>query len=249
MNPYFKRSTFKIQPHELKIQLKTKELSGLRFVHISDLHVDEKTKYDELEYLSDIINTISCDFVLFTGDFIDCQVHKIESKLQILKKIKHQCYFVSGNHDLVYGYESLQNLLQECGFISLENKYEKLFYGKKEFVLWGLSDRFSKFFTIKRDEKRLTTIIAKLPHTKIFAAHQPKDFTYGLQTKSSLFLAGHTHGGQIFPFGYIVRLFQPFIKGLHFKDSMAIYVNQGLGAWGLKYRYLSKAEITIIEVE
>lgn len=131
----------------------------------------------------------------------------------------------------------------------MDNRFEILKHNQKEFILWGLSDRFSKFFKIKRDEKHLTKELKSLELSKIFIAHQPKDYLYGVETNSDIVLSGHTHGGQIFPFHYLVRIVQPFLKGLHYINDMALYVNSGIGSWGIKYRFLSQAEITIIEVE
>lgn len=247
---YFARSSFKIEPHTLKISLKRdNSLLGLRLLHLSDLHIDTKTPLNEIRYLIDTINKTKCDLVIISGDVIDCKIEKIKDKLTLFKDIKKKTYFVSGNHDLVYGYKGLKDIFEKCNIISLDNRSQKIKYNNKEFLLWGLSDRFSKFFGIKRDEKTLIEQIEKIKLPKIFIAHQPKDYRYGTNTKSDLFLCGHTHGGQIYPFHYLVRLVQPFIKGLHYIDDMIVYVNSGIGSWGIKYRFLSKAEITIIEVE
>ena len=111
-----------------------------------------------------------------------------------------------------------------------------------------MSDRFSKFFKIKRVEKSLVQELQHIKLPKIFLCHQPKDYKFGLDSNSSLALFGHTHGGQIFPFHFLVKLVQPFLKGLHYKNDMPIYVNSGIGTWGIKYRFFSQAEITIIEL-
>lgn len=246
---YFTKSTFKIAPSYLSISVRDKSLAGLKILHISDLHIDEKTSKNEIIYLIDTLNNLNCDILVLTGDLIDCKTKKIEEKLLLLKDIKHKVYFVSGNHDLVYGYETLKTILNQCKITILDNCFEYLEYKNTKYILAGLSDRFSKFFKIKRDETIFVEKLKDIKKPKIFIAHQPKDYIYALNTKSELFLCGHTHAGQIYPFGYLVRLVQPFLKGLHYKNNLAIYVNSGLGAWGLKYRFLSKPEITIIEVK
>jgi len=247
---FIKKSTFIVKPNTITVNLNNNHpLKGLKILHISDLHINIKTPYNEIIYLINTINSIHCHFVVLSGDLIDTKVSQIKNKLLLLKNIKKKVYFTSGNHDLVYGYNQLQQILQECNVISLDNRYEILTYENNKFILWGLSDRFSKFFKIDRDEKRLVETIKTFNIPKIFIAHQPKDYTYGLKTKSILFLTGHTHGGQIFPFHLIVRLFQPFLKGLHYKNDMAIYVNSGIGAWGVKYRFLSNAEIAYLQLK
>jgi predicted MPP superfamily phosphohydrolase len=59
-------------------------------------------------------------------------------------------------------------------------------------------------------------------------------------------LSGHTHGGQVWPFGFIVRLAQPFVAGLHRAGASQIYVSRGTGYWGPPMRLGSPAEITEI---
>ena len=47
-------------------------------------------------------------------------------------------------------------------------------------------------------------------------------------------LSGHTHGGQMIPWNFLVRLQQPFVEGLHKLSRAQIYVSRGTGYWGLR---------------
>jgi predicted MPP superfamily phosphohydrolase len=81
----------------------------------------------------------------------------------------------------------------------------------------------------------------------ILLAHQPKFIEELGNYTPELILSGHTHGGQIWPFEYLVRLQQPYIKGLHkLPNGSYIYVNSGIGFWGPPMRLGSQAEITYI---
>nr|WP_228135663.1 hypothetical protein [Halarcobacter anaerophilus] len=81
----------------------------------------------------------------------------------------------------------------------------------------------------------------------ILLAHQPK-FIEEVKT-ADLVLSGHTHGGQIFPFNYLVKLQQPYIKGLHkHNEKTQIYVNKGTGFWGPPMRLGASSEITLINL-
>jgi len=249
LKKYFIKSTFDIHPTTLKIKTKNSILRGYRVLHLSDLHINTKTTRQEIQALITQLNTLKCNIVVITGDIIDTKVRKIDSKLLLFKELKHTTYYISGNHDLVYGYKELNTLMQKCDITLLDNRYEILKYKDKEIVLAGLSDRFSKFFRIKRHEKELVNSIKDRNLPKLFIAHQPKDYKYALQSKSDLFLCGHTHGGQIYPFHYLVRLTQPFLHGLHIRQDLVIYVSRGIGAWGIKYRFLADKEITLLELE
>jgi predicted MPP superfamily phosphohydrolase len=59
-------------------------------------------------------------------------------------------------------------------------------------------------------------------------------------------LSGHTHGGQIFPWRWLVKLDQPIIDGLHKVKETWIYVSRGTGFWGPPMRVGASAEVTEI---
>ena len=59
-------------------------------------------------------------------------------------------------------------------------------------------------------------------------------------------LSGHTHGGQIWPFTYAVRLAQPYTAGLAQHGNSQIYVSRGTGTWGAPMRLGASSEITLI---
>ena len=60
----------------------------------------------------------------------------------------------------------------------------------------------------------------------------------------ALQLSGHTHGGQIWPFHYVVRLAIPFVAGIHHRNGATLFVSRGTGFWGPPMRLFAPAEIT-----
>lgn len=56
-------------------------------------------------------------------------------------------------------------------------------------------------------------------------------------------LSGHTHGGQVWPFGYLVQLRYPFLAGRYQLGDMTIIVSRGAGTWGTRMRLWQPAEI------
>ena len=64
----------------------------------------------------------------------------------------------------------------------------------------------------------------------------------------TLQLSGHTHGGQIWPFGLFVRLAQPYVAGLANHHGTQIYVSRGTGFWGPPMRFGAPSELTHIEL-
>lgn len=231
--------------NDLNIEVKSSTLDGLKILHLSDLHINKKTTIADIKNLVAYCNKIECDFIVITGDIIDCKVKFIEEKLLILNTLERKCFYISGNHDIFYGLEDLKRVLYKL--IYLDNSYFNLEYKNCEILIAGLSDRFSKYFKVTREEKKVEKFL-KSNENSIFISHQPKDYKIALASKANLFLCGHTHGGQIFPFHYLVRLIQPFLAGLFYKEKTAIYVNKGLGTWGIDFRYKADPEITILKL-
>ena len=83
---------------------------------------------------------------------------------------------------------------------------------------------------------------------RVLLAHQPKSAFAAQDAGFDLQLSGHTHGGQFFPFNLLVRLFQPFVAGLHRLEAMWLYVSRGTGYWGPPLRLGAPSEITLIEL-
>lgn len=233
------------EPSTIVVNVSHEDLDGLRILHISDLHISKKTSRASLEKLVDVCDGLSGDFVALTGDVIDAPVKLLKDKLEILNSMSSRVYWISGNHDIFYGLEDLKKELNN--FIFMDNEREFFTFNEKKIHIVGLPDRFSKFFKIKRDVDEIVKR-SKENSPTIFLSHQPKDFKIAAEANASLFLCGHTHGGQIFPFHYIVRLVQPFLKGLRYRDKMAIYVNSGLGTWGLRHRYKAPSEISLLKL-
>ena len=83
----------------------------------------------------------------------------------------------------------------------------------------------------------------------VVLAHQPKMIESMDEYRCDLMLSGHTHGGQIFPFGLLVMMAQPYIAGLHqHKADRQIFVSRGAGYWGPPLRVLAPSEISHIKI-
>lgn len=217
-------------------------IKGFRILHISDLHITTKTNY--VNELIKLCNNIDINIICITGDIIDTKVHKIKEQLKLLNTIKKPVFYVSGNHDFYHGIKPMIELLDNFYFV--DNKVLTINYNNQDIQIVGLSDSASMFFGIKRNVKEvLSKVEENIPN--IFLAHRPKDYKKALKINSKLFLCGHTHGGQIYPFHYLVKLANPFVAGLFKKKNTYIYVNRGLGFWGIDYRLKAPNEITILE--
>jgi len=89
-----------------------------------------------------------------------------------------------------------------------------------------------------RDERRAAILLA----------HDPSTFRRARSKGIDLQLSGHTHGGQIWPFAFAVRLLIPWVAGAHRDGRAQLYVSRGTGFWGPPMRLLAPAEITEISI-
>ncbi|MDZ7818981.1 MAG: metallophosphoesterase [Aliarcobacter sp.] len=192
----------------IEVFVKDEKLNDLKILHLSDLHINKKTTLENIQNLVNICNDLIFDFCVITGDIIDTKVRFIKEQLQILNGLKSKVYYISGNHDLFYGLKDLKNEL--TNFIFMDNECKNFIYKNENIFIAGLPDRFSKFFGIKREEQKIKEFLLNEP--SIFISHQPKDYKIAVDSKANLFLCGHTHGGQIYPFHYFVRIVQPFFS-------------------------------------
>jgi predicted MPP superfamily phosphohydrolase len=80
----------------------------------------------------------------------------------------------------------------------------------------------------------------------VLLAHDPSTFRAARSRDIDLQISGHTHGGQIWPFGYVVRLLIPWVAGRYRAGRAQLYVSRGTGFWGPPMRLLAPAEITEI---
>ncbi len=82
----------------------------------------------------------------------------------------------------------------------------------------------------------------------ILLAHQPGEFDEAAAAGVALQLSGHTHGGQIFPFSFVVGLFFRYLAGLYRRGDSHLYVSCGTGFWGPPLRLGAPSEITELQL-
>ncbi len=230
-----------------KVEIKIKNLKeSYTIVQLSDVHIGGLIDKNFMFDLVKRVNLLNADIVVITGDLVDTNLKYAKQALDELKKIKSKYgnYFVVGNHEYFHGLDSIIPYVNSLGFKTLEN--ENVYIGEKDkgFFLAGVYDIFGyRVDKYKPDLKKALKDIKDTP--TVLLAHQPK---YIEEVKNvDLVLSGHTHGGQIFPFNFLVKLQQPYIKGLYrHNEKTQIYVNKGTGFWGPPMRLCASAELTYI---
>lgn len=224
------------------------KLFDFSIVQISDLHIGGLIDRDFVKHSVSTINSLTPDIVFITGDLIDTDIDSITDAVLELNNIvsKHGVYMILGNH------EYFHNPMKIIDFLRRETHMEILLNDsitieELKVNIVGVTDIFGYRAGLLQPDalKAFRDIDRKYP--TILLAHQPKYIEYLGSFQPELILSGHTHGGQIWPFDHLVRLQQPYLKGLHtLPYGGKIYVNSGIGFWGPPMRLGSEAEISYI---
>lgn len=232
-----------------RVNIKLKNLKkSYRVVQLSDVHIGGLIDAAFIKEIVTKVNALKPDAILLTGDLVDMEVHKIEAALGELKKLnaKYGTFFIVGNHEYFHKIDVILKTIKSLGIVVLEN--ENVYVGEPNagFNLAGVYDIFGY-----RVEHHIPDISAALQGAKedsptVLLAHQPK-YIEEVKSRVDLMLSGHTHGGQLYPFKFLVKLQQPYISGLHqHNEALQIYVNKGTGFWGPPMRLGASSEITEI---
>ena len=246
-----------IRPVEVKrVAVRLKKLpgslNGLRLVQLSDMHVGLTIGRDFVEDVVRKVNALEPDIVAITGDLIDGSVADLGPAVAPLGEIRAKLgtYFVTGNHEYYSGADSWLAFLQSIGIKALRNERVELLVNGETMHLAGVDDWTAHQFGNGHGSDMERAMQGRdTSKPVVLLAHQPVHFDEARAHGVDLQISGHTHGGQIFPFGFLTRLAQPFVSGLHRRGDSQIYVSSGTGYWGPPMRIAAPAEITLIELD
>lgn len=151
---------------------------------------------------------------------------------------------VTGNHEFYAGLERSVQFLESAGVRVLRDCWIELLPG---LVLAGVDD-----VTARRQygDNFVQRALAGRPNpaATIFISHTPWHAETACDAGAGLMLSGHTHAGQIWPFGYVARRLYPFLSGKYDLGSMTLIVCRGSGTWGPRMRLWRRSEILSITV-
>ena len=237
----------------LKVRLRKlpKDMSGLRIVQLTDLHIGPMIGRAWLEGIVARVNALDADIVVITGDLVDGSVEALRDHIAPLAGLRSKLgvYFVTGNHEYYSGVTSWVEHLGRLGLRVLRNERVTIGEGASSFDLAGVDDHTGGQFEKGHGADVPKALAGRDAGREcILLAHQPKEIFEASKLGVGLQISGHTHGGQVFPATLLVHLQQPFVAGLDRLGDTQIYVSRGTGYWGPPMRVAAPAEITLIEV-
>jgi len=239
----YRQGTGRVAVHEVEVKLRRlpAALDGFVIAQLTDVHVGPTIGKKFLEEIVRTTNGIKPDLVAITGDLVDGSVAELRDSVSPLAHLqsRHGTFFVTGNHEYYAGVDEWVAHLPSLGIRVLRNERVQI-GGEDGFDLAGVDDFHGHHDLARaldgRDDSRELVLLA----------HQPKAVLEASERGVGLQLSGHTHGGQIWPWGYAVRLQQPYVAGLVSHGATALYVSRGTGYWGPPMRLNAPAEITKI---
>lgn len=225
-------------------------LDGFRIVQLSDIHIGPLLERRFAEGLVARVNALEPDLVALTGDLVDGSVHALRDEVAPFAglRAKHGVYFVTGNHDHMSGARSWSEFIHGLGIDVLRNERRTIpARPGAEFELAGVDDHRGSLLGREGGEDLDRALAGWSGATPlVLLAHDPNTFVAAARRGIDLQISGHTHGGQIWPFHYLVLASSPFLAGLYRRGAAQLYVSRGTGFWGPPLRIRADAEITEI---
>jgi len=256
-----------VKPVEIELERLPKQWRGRTIVQLSDVHLGHFHGPASMERLAERVNALRPDLVAITGDLFDGMIdgmHEFEAPLKRLKA-RYGVFFVTGNHEVYAGLARCLDLVARTGIRVLSNEVVEV----DGLYLMGVA------YPGIRDKNEVRglaniPIFASGSRPCILLFHTPTDIRYdnirdrrastyfhpdtsfalSKELGVALQLSGHSHQGQLFPFGFLTRwIYNGYDYGLHREGSFALYTSSGVGTWGPPMRTGTSPEIVAITLK
>jgi predicted MPP superfamily phosphohydrolase len=233
-NPIIKRV-------DVSINNLPKEWIGKKVIQISDVHLGHIYRQGYVENLVSKINSTNPDVVVITGDLFDGTDGNLETFVEPLRKIQapEGVYFITGNHETYLGIDNTYKIIAQTDIVPLRDSLKNI--NGLQFI--GID------YPLRGADRDISKIIPAMPGydpntPSILLIHEPLQIKAAKKLGIALQLSGHTHKGQLFPFGFVTSLvYGGYDYGFKREGSFAIYTTSGLGGWGPPMRTEKRAEI------
>lgn len=234
----------------LTIPCLPRELSGLRLVQLSDLHLGSNVDRELVRAGFAQALTLEPDLIVLTGDYVSSlangEAAALEAELARLAA-PLGVYAVLGNHDHWADENVVAEAIRRSGVTLLRNEAVALRRGEGVLYLAGVDDYWERRADLGRALADVPPAgcVVLLAHEPDYADEVARDGRVALQ------LSGHSHGGQVRLPGLppvLPRHAKRYPEGLRQVGSLSVYTNRGLGLAGLPVRFNCPPEITLLEL-
>jgi predicted MPP superfamily phosphohydrolase len=234
---------------DVRLRRLPRSRDGTTIVQLTDVHVGPTIRRGFVETIVAQVNALAPDIIVITGDLVDGSVEELREHVAPLANLRarHGVFFVTGNHEYYSGVDAWCEELPRLGIRVLRNERVAIGKGADGFDLAGIDDAHAYQYGNGHGADLERAVAGRDPRRElVLLAHQPKAVFDAEKHDVGLQLSGHTHGGQLWPWKYLVRLQQPVVAGLARFGETQVYVSSGTGYWGPPMRLAAPAEITRI---
>ncbi|MBM7808024.1 putative MPP superfamily phosphohydrolase [Geodermatophilus bullaregiensis] len=225
---------------------------GYRIVTFSDAHLSTTYGGRRFERLVETVNAQRPDVVAVAGDMVDGELADLREEVAPLADLVsgQSTYFVTGNHEYLVDTVAWLRHLPTLGIDVLRNERVALGRGSATFDLAGIDDRTAARSGVPGHGADLDAALDGRDDAVplVLLADQPVQVEQARAAGVDLQLSGHTHGGQLWPFDYAIRLDQPAVEGLSRHRDTQLYVTAGAGYWEPPMRIGARPEVTVLEL-
>lgn len=169
--------------------------SGLRIVHLTDLHYGFLVPLALIEHVVMRANRLRPDLIVCTGDYVHEKnsTTQIDAVWPVLSQLTAPMgvYSVLGNHDHWADTERSAYWLRRTGQ-DLRRKTVRIERGGQRLRIAGAGDLWE-------DRQNTDELLEAVPDTecRIVLAHNPDTADEPYSKRIDLMICGHTHGGQV----------------------------------------------------
>lgn len=245
------RDQFELLHVKVPVKNLHRDLEGLRFVQITDIHLSPFLTRRQFARAVDMANETKAHLALVTGDLITRLGDPLDDCLAELARLRGEAGVLGclGNHEV---YTKSQDYVTRegarIGIDFLRQRARRMRFG-------GASINFAGVDYQPRDWEYLRGAEGMVVpgELNVLLSHNPDVFPVAAKKGYDLTISGHTHGGQV-NFELLHRnmnvalAFTPYTRGLYSEGGASIYVSSGIGTIGVPVRVGAPAEVSLIEL-
>ncbi|WP_051945351.1 metallophosphoesterase [Streptacidiphilus rugosus] len=241
----------RVRRQEIRIPRLGAGLDGTRVVVLADTHYGPIDRARWSARVTEAVNALDADIVVHAGDIADGTAEQRREQSAPLGTIRARSakVYVTGNHEYYSEAQGWLDRMTELGWEPLHNRHLTVERGGDRLVVAGVDDVTAEHSGLAGHSADLAGALAgtDADDPVLLVAHQPKYVDRAAAAGIDLQISGHTHGGQIWPFRYLVRVDQPVVSGLsRHGDRTQLYTSRGTGFWGPPFRVFAPSEITLL---
>lgn len=232
--------------HEVVVEGLPAEADGTVIALVTDVHLGTILGRGRLQTIRRVVESGRPDLIAVAGDLVDADAGVVEELVPDLRGLEPPLgvLAVLGNHEHYAGPDRSRRLLADAGFTVLDNAALEVRPG-----LWvaGVPDARGAVQVGSPIRADVGAALAPVPEgaASVLLLHSPDaDLAEAAAAAGcDLILSGHTHGGQLQPFGLLVKLAYPHTAGVARVGEAVHVVSRGAGHWGPPMRLGAPAEV------